>query len=134
MGKADFLRNLVGVVGRNEGVGGYRGIKVNQPVRGIAMVFQSYALFPWLTVLGNVELGLEALGVSGGERRRRAVSAIDLLRPDGFENAYPKELSGGMPQPVGFARAPVVDPDILLLDEPVSSLDVLTAETLEGDL
>jgi NitT/TauT family transport system ATP-binding protein len=98
------------------------------------MVFQSYALFPWLTVLGNVELGLEALGVSGGERRRRAVNAIDLIGLDGFENAYPKELSGGMRQRVGFARALVVNPDVLLLDEPFSSLDVLTAETLRGDL
>jgi len=98
------------------------------------MVFQSYALFPWLTVLGNVELGLEAQGVGAIERRKRAVDAIDLIGLDGFENAYPKELSGGMRQRVGFARALVVNPDILLLDEPFSSLDVLTAETLRGDL
>ena len=98
------------------------------------MVFQSFALFPWLTVLGNVELGLEAQGVSAAERRRRAVEAIDLIGLDGFENAYPKELSGGMRQRVGFARALVVNPDILLLDEPFSQLDVLTAETLRNDL
>jgi NitT/TauT family transport system ATP-binding protein len=133
-GKSTFLRILAGLVPPNEGIVEYRGITVGQPIRGIAMVFQSYALFPWLTVLGNVELGLEALGISGAERRRRAVSAIDLIGLDGFENAYPKELSGGMRQRVGFARALVVDPDILLLDEPFSSLDVLTAETLRGDL
>jgi NitT/TauT family transport system ATP-binding protein len=97
-------------------------------------VFQTYALFPWLTVLGNVELGLEAQGISGAERRRRAVDAIDVIGLDGFETAYPKELSGGMRQRVGFARALVVNPDILLLDEPFSQLDVLTAETLRGDL
>ena len=98
------------------------------------MVFQSFALFPWLTVLGNVELGLEAQGVPAAERRRRAVEAIDQIGLDGFENAYPKELSGGMRQRVGFARALVVEPDILLLDEPFSQLDVLTAETLRNDL
>jgi NitT/TauT family transport system ATP-binding protein len=98
------------------------------------MVFQSSALFPWLTVLGNVELGLEAQGVPAAERRRRAVDAIDLIGLDGFENAYPKELSGGMRQRVGFARALVMNPDILLLDEPFSQLDVLTAETLRNDL
>src|ERR1700758_2368103 len=133
-GKSTFLRILAGLVPPSEGVVEYRGIPVTQPVHGISMVFQSYALFPWLTVLGNVELGLEALGISGAERRRRAVSAIDLIGLDGFENAYPKELSGGMRQSVGFARALVVDPDVLLLDEPFSSLDVLTAETLRGDL
>src|SRR5262245_42357157 len=133
-GKSTFLRILAGLVPPSEGSVEYRGLSVTEPVRGIAMVFQSYALFPWLTVLGNVELGLEALGVSGTERRRRAVSAIDLIGLDGFENAYPKELSGGMRQRVGFARALVVNPDILLLDEPFSSLDVLTAETLRSDL
>src|ERR1700751_5925558 len=98
------------------------------------MVFQSYALFPWLTVLGNVELGLEALGVSGIERRRRAVDAIDVIGLDGFESALPKELSGGMRQRVGFARALVVNPDVLLMDEPFSALDVLTADNLKSDL
>jgi NitT/TauT family transport system ATP-binding protein len=112
----------------------YRGEPVAGPARGVGMVFQSFALFPWLTVLGNVELGLEALGVAARERRQRALAAIDLIGLDGFENAYPKELSGGMRQRVGFARALVVEPDILLLDEPFSALDVLTVETLRGDL
>ena len=115
-GKSTFLRVLAGLVPPSDGLVEYRGNRVTEPVRGIAMVFQSYALFPWLTVLGNVELGLEALGVAGVERRRRAVDAIDLIGLDGFETAYPKELSGGMRQRVGFARALVVNPDILLLD------------------
>src|ERR1700719_2279981 len=133
-GKSTFLRILAGLVPPSDGVVEYRGHSVTEPVHGIAMVFQSYALFPWLTVLGNVELGLEALGVSNAERRRRAVDAIDVIGLDGFETAYPKELSGGMRQRVGFARALVVRPDILLLDEPFSQLDVLTAETLRNDL
>ena len=133
-GKSTFLRILAGLVPPSGGSVEYRGARVAAPVRGIAMVFQSFALFPWLTVLGNVELGLEAQGVAGPERRRRAVAAIDLIGLDGFETAYPKELSGGMRQRVGFARALVVNPDILLLDEPFSALDVLTAETLRGDL
>lgn len=133
-GKSTFLRILAGLIPTSGGTVEYRGKPVSEPVHGIAMVFQSYALFPWLTVLGNVELGLEAQGVSAADRRRRAVDAIDLIGLDGFENAYPKELSGGMRQRVGFARALVVNPDILLLDEPFSSLDVLTAETLRSDL
>ncbi len=133
-GKSTFLRILAGLIPASDGAVEYRGRRVTEPVQGIAMVFQSYALFPWLTVLGNVELGLEAQGMPAAERRRRAVDAIDLIGLDGFENAYPKELSGGMRQRVGFARALVVNPDILLLDEPFSSLDVLTAETLRSDL
>ena len=113
----------------------YRGQPIcTAPAQGIAMVFQTFALFPWLTVLGNVELGLEAQGVPRAERRQRAIAAIDLIGLDGFESAYPKELSGGMRQRVGFARALVVNPDVLLLDEPFSALDVLTAETLRGDI
>ena len=133
-GKSTFLRILAGLVEPSEGRVEYRGMPVEGPVRGVAMVFQSFALFPWLTVLGNVELGLEAQGVPAAERRRRAVETIDQIGLDGFENAYPKELSGGMRQRVGFARALVVKPDILLLDEPFSQLDVLTAETLRNDL
>jgi NitT/TauT family transport system ATP-binding protein len=133
-GKSTFLRVLAGLVPPSDGVVEYRGQKVIEPAHGMAMVFQSFALFPWLTVLGNVELGLEAQGITAAERRRRAVDAIDVIGLDGFENAYPKELSGGMRQRVGFARALVVNPDILLLDEPFSALDVLTGETLRGDL
>ncbi|GAB4301214.1 MAG: hypothetical protein Fur0034_14670 [Desulfuromonadia bacterium] len=98
------------------------------------MVFQTFALFPWLTVLENVELGLEAKGIPTEESRRRALAAIDLISLDGFESAYPKELSGGMRQRVGFARALVEEPTLLLMDEAFSALDVLTAETLRTDL
>jgi NitT/TauT family transport system ATP-binding protein len=133
-GKSTFLRILAGLIEPTGGRVLYRGVEVRGPVRGVAMVFQSFALFPWLTVLGNVELGLEAQGVPRAERRERALQAIDLIGLDGFESAYPKELSGGMRQRVGFARALVVNPDVLLLDEPFSALDVLTAETLRGDL
>ncbi len=133
-GKSTFLRVLAGLTPQSEGSVTYRGTPVVAPVRGIAMVFQTFALFPWLTVLGNVELGLEAQGVPRDERRKRAIAAIDLIGLDGYESAYPKELSGGMRQRVGFARALVVNPDVLLLDEPFSALDVLTAETLRTDL
>src|SRR5690242_305676 len=133
-GKSTFLRVLAGLTQPSEGMVTYRGQPVYGPAQGVAMVFQSFALFPWLTVLGNVELGLEAQGVPRDERRQRAIAAIDLIGLDGFESAYPKELSGGMRQRVGFARALVVNPDVLLLDEPFSALDVLTAETLRGDV
>src|ERR1700689_1182395 len=133
-GKSTFLRVLAGLTPPTEGYASYRGRRVDSPAQGVAMVFQTFALFPWLTVLGNVELGLEAQGVAREERRQRAIAAIDLIGLDGFESAYPKELSGGMRQRVGFARALVVNPDVLLLDEPFSALDVLTAETLRGDL
>jgi NitT/TauT family transport system ATP-binding protein len=133
-GKSTFLRLIAGLAEPSNGEVRYRGTPVKGPVRGAGMVFQSFALFPWLTVLGNVELGLEAQNVPKEERRKRAEAAIDLIGLDGFESAYPKELSGGMRQRVGFARALVINPDILLLDEPFSALDVLTAETLRGDL
>jgi len=133
-GKSTFLRILAGLIPASEGRVEYRGGLVTAPVRGVAMVFQSFALFPWLTVLGNVELGLEAQGVSAAERRRRAVDAIDLIGLDGFESAYPKELSGGMRQRVGFARALVVNPDILLLDEPLSNLDANLREEMRFEV
>lgn len=133
-GKSTLLRIIAGLVAPTSGRVSYRGQPVTQPVRGIAMVFQSFALMPWLTVLENVELGLEAQGVGREERRHRAIEAIDIIGLDGFESAFPKELSGGMRQRVGFARALVINPDVLLMDEPFSALDVLTAENLKSDL
>ena len=132
-GKSTLLRLIAGLNRPSGGDIVYHGEPLRGPAAGIAMVFQSFALFPWLTVLENVELGLEALGTPGREMRKRALAAIDLIGLDGFESAYPKELSGGMRQRVGFARAIVVHPDILLMDEPFSALDILTAETLRGD-
>ncbi|MEO8402857.1 MAG: nitrate/sulfonate/bicarbonate ABC transporter ATP-binding protein [Gammaproteobacteria bacterium] len=133
-GKSTLLRILAGLVQPSSGTVYYRGKPVQGPARGISMVFQNFALLPWLTVLQNVELGLEALGVDREERRERALKAIDTIGLDGFESAFPKELSGGMRQRVGFARALVVNPDVLLMDEPFSALDVLTADNLKSDL
>jgi NitT/TauT family transport system ATP-binding protein len=132
-GKSTLLRLIAGLAQPSGGTITYLGEPVNAPAPGIAMVFQSFALFPWLTVLENVQLGLEALGLPEAEIRKRALAAIDLIGLDGYESAYPRELSGGMRQRVGFARALVVHPNILLMDEPFSALDVLTAETLRTD-
>lgn len=132
-GKSTLLRIIAGLITPTSGSVKYNGEQVKKDALDIAMVFQTFALFPWLTVLQNVELGLEALGVPEKEMRRRALEAIDLIGLDGYESAYPRELSGGMKQRVGFARALVVNPAILLMDEPFSALDVLTAETLKTD-
>ncbi|MGH6879173.1 MAG: ABC transporter ATP-binding protein, partial [Rhizomicrobium sp.] len=121
-GKSTLLRLISGLARPNGGDITYLGNPVNGPARGIAMVFQSFALFPWLTVLENVELGLEALKLPKDEIRTRALKAIDLIGLDGYESAYPRELSGGMRQRVGFARALVVHPNVLLMDEPFSAL------------
>ena len=133
-GKSTLLRIIAGLSGPTSGSAKYLGNEIDGPAKGIAMVFQSFALFPWLTVLENVQLGLEALKISPDEIRKRALEAIDLIGLDGYESAYPRELSGGMRQRVGFARALVVHPNILLMDEPFSALDVLTAENLRTDL
>ncbi len=133
-GKSTLLRIIAGLIRLSKGKAYYRGKSIQGPARGISMVFQNFALLPWLTVLQNVELGLEALGVNREERRMRALKAIDMIGLDGFESAFPKELSGGMRQRVGFARALVVNPDVLLMDEPFSALDVLTADNLKTDL
>lgn len=133
-GKSSLLRIIAGLAKPVSGRVTWRDKPLSGPSEGIAMVFQSFALFPWLTVLENVEIGLEPLGIPAAERRTRSLEAIDLIGLDGFESAYPKELSGGMRQRVGFARALVVHPELLLMDEPFSALDVLTAETLRTDL
>ena len=133
-GKSTLLRILAGLITADHGHVRYRGQPLYGPARGIAMVFQSFALFPWLTVQQNVELGLEAQGVAKAERATRAEAVIDLIGLAGFEGALPRELSGGMRQRVGIARALVMNPDILLMDEAFSALDVLTGETLRNDM
>jgi NitT/TauT family transport system ATP-binding protein len=133
-GKSTLLRCIAGLIAPSSGTVTYRGAPLRGVNPGVSLVFQTFALLPWLTVQQNVELGLEAQGVEPEERARRALSAIDLIGLDGFESAFPKELSGGMRQRVGFARALVVNPDLLLMDEPFSALDVLTAENLRTEL
>ena len=133
-GKSTLLRIMAGLVMADRGEVLYRGQPLYGPARGISMVFQSFALFPWLTVQQNVEIGLEARGVPAAEREKRAEKVIDLIGLSGFEGALPRELSGGMRQRVGIARALVVDPDVLLMDEAFSALDVLTGERLRDDI
>ncbi len=133
-GKSTLLRCLAGLLPPSSGTVRYRGTPLAGANPGTALVFQTFALLPWLTVRQNVELGLEARGVAPRERARAAAQAIDLIGLTGFESAYPRELSGGMRQRVGFARALVVEPDVLMMDEPFSALDVLTAENLRGEL
>jgi NitT/TauT family transport system ATP-binding protein len=133
-GKSSLLRCISGLVIPTEGTIEVQNTPMTGPREGLAMVFQSFALFPWLTVLENVELGLEAQRLNFRERHRRALKAIDLIGLDGNESAYPREISGGMQQRVGLARALVVKPFLLLMDEPFSALDVLTAEILRADL
>ena len=133
-GKSTLLRLISGLTRPTEGTVKIEGELVDGPAKEVAMVFQSFALFPWLDVLDNVEIGPRSNGVPLDETRKRALKAIDTIGLDGFESAYPKELSGGMRQRVGFARALVMQPKILLMDEPFSALDVLTAETLRTDL
>ena len=133
-GKSTLLRILAGLIPPTDGRVLYR----NRPLRGVnpgvSLVFQSFALLPWLDVQANVELGLEAIGIEPEERAAKAIRVLDLVGLDGYEQAYPKELSGGMRQRVGVARAIAVEPDVLLMDEPFSALDVLTAENLRGEI
>ncbi len=133
-GKSTMLRIMAGLIGVDEGEVRLRDQPLYGPARGVSMVFQSFALFPWLTVQQNVELGLEARGVAPAERATRAAAAIALIGLTGFEGALPRELSGGMRQRVGIARALVVEPEVLLMDEAFSALDVLTGERLREDI
>jgi NitT/TauT family transport system ATP-binding protein len=133
-GKSTLLRIIAGLQPASRGVVLYRG----NPLRGVnphaSIVFQTFALFPWLSVLENVALALQVKGINDPERTNRSVELLDRVGLDGFENAYPRELSGGMRQKVGFARAMAVEPELLCLDEPFSALDVLSAESLRGEL
>ena len=133
-GKTTLLRIMAGLIQPNSGEVLNKGQKLRGHNLDVAMVFQNFALLPWETVQGNVEIGLEARGMPKEEYARKSNEAIDLVGLDGFENAYPKELSGGMQQRVGFARAFVIHPSVLFMDEPFSGLDVLTAENLRGEI
>ena len=133
-GKSTLLRILTGLSQASAGQVLWHGSPVNGPCENVSIVFQSFALFPWLTVLENVEAPLKARGVSPEGRFARSLRMLDSVGLDGFESAYPKELSGGMKQRVGFARALVVEPEVLFMDEPFSALDVLTAENLRSEL
>ena len=133
-GKSTLLRILTGLAKPTSGAVIHHGHEVGGPCENVSIVFQSFALFPWLTVLDNVAAPLKARGVPAAERTERSTKILDTVGLDGFENAYPKELSGGMKQRVGFARALVVEPEVLFMDEPFSALDVLTAENLRGEL
>ncbi|TFW32879.1 ABC transporter ATP-binding protein [Massilia horti] len=133
-GKSTLLRIVAGLIPLDAGRAVYLGQPITGPAPGVAMVFQSFALFPWLTVQQNVELGLEAQGVPAAERERRADDVLEMIGLAGFGGALPRELSGGMRQRVGIARALVTNPDVLLMDEAFSALDVLTGETLRDDI
>src|SRR5271169_436768 len=133
-GKSTLLRMLTGLSKPSSGEVLWHGKAMDGQIPNVSIVFQSFALFPWLTVLENVEAPLMARGMGAIERHKRALRMIDTVGLDGFETAYPKELSGGMKQRVGFARALVVEPEVLFMDEPFSALDVLTAENLRSEL
>jgi NitT/TauT family transport system ATP-binding protein len=134
-GKSTFLRIIAGLIPPTKGKVKFfnQDKKLAEYSTKIAMVFQNFGLYPWLTVLENVEIGLETMGCPESEKRKRSLEAIDLIGLDGFESAYPKELSGGMKQRVGLARALVVNPEIILMDEPFSALDILTSNNLKKD-
>lgn len=133
-GKSTLMRMIAGLIPATKGQVSYHNRPLVGLNPGVAIVFQNFALYPWLTVLENVELGLKAKGEPTDSRQQKALRMIDIIGLDGFENAYPKELSGGMRQRVGFARALAVEPELLCMDEPFSALDVLTAENLRFEL
>jgi NitT/TauT family transport system ATP-binding protein len=133
-GKSTLLRMLAGLSEPSGGHVYWHGKPISKQRINVSIVFQSFALFPWLTVLDNVEAPLKARGMAADERLARSLKILDTVGLDGFQSAYPKELSGGMRQRVGFARALVVEPEVLFMDEPFSALDVLTAENLRSEL
>ena len=133
-GKSTLLRMLTGLSMPSAGEVYWHEQPIATANVNVSIVFQSFALFPWLTVLENVEAPLKARGMEAAERRKRSLKILDTVGLDGFQAAYPKELSGGMRQRVGFARALVVEPEVLFMDEPFSALDVLTAENLRSEL
>jgi len=133
-GKSTLLRIINGIVPATSGQVLYNGQQVDDINPECAMVFQSFALLPWLSVKANIELGLEARRIAPAERERLVTRYIDKVGLDGFEEAYPRELSGGMRQRVGLARALAVEPAVLLMDEPFSALDALTAIGLREEL
>jgi NitT/TauT family transport system ATP-binding protein len=133
-GKSTLLRILAGLIQPSRGRVLKNGADAKGPNPDVAMVFQSFALLPWLTVQENAELGLFARGIAKEICEKEALHALGMVGLEGFEGAYPKELSGGMRQRVGFARAFVMKPDVLMMDEPFSALDVLTAENLRGEI
>src|ERR1700753_4071860 len=133
-GKSTLLRMLTGLSKPSAGEVYWHQTPISKANVNVSIVFQSFALFPWLTVLENVEAPLKARGMDAAERRKRGMKILDTVGLDGFQHAYPKELSGGMRQRVGFARALVVEPEVLFMDEPFSALDVLTAENLRSEL
>ncbi len=133
-GKSTLLRMLTGLSTPSAGEVFWHEKPISTVEVNVSIVFQSFALFPWLTVLENVEAVLKARGLEADDRRRRSLKILDTVGLDGFQAAYPKELSGGMRQRVGFARALVVEPEVLFMDEPFSALDVLTAENLRSEL
>jgi NitT/TauT family transport system ATP-binding protein len=133
-GKSTLLRMLTGLSKPSAGQVYWHDKPIAEADANVSIVFQSFALFPWLTVLENVEAPLKARGMDAAEQRRRGLKILDTVGLDGFQAAYPKELSGGMRQRVGFARALVVEPEVLFMDEPFSALDVLTAENLRSEL
>ncbi len=133
-GKSTLLRILDGLDLASSGQVLFKGQPITKPSPKISMIFQTFALLPWKSVRENIELGLEAQGVAAGDRHERAAKYVEAVGLSGFEEAYPRELSGGMKQRVGIARALAVEPEVLLMDEPFSSLDELTADTLRREV
>ena len=133
-GKSTLLRIIMGLTKPTDGAVYYRGEKVEDICKGMSMVFQTFALFPWLTVFENIELGLQGKSFSKSEKRVRVLKIIELMGLNGFEEAYPRELARGMKQRVGLARGLIPDPELILMDEPFSSLDALTATHLREEV